>query len=83
MGVTIGGADAKSGKKTHFLVVMRVRLSQNIGLLDLTNRNRFKKGNCYKIRTKSVRNYWGTRLMLYTQSIYYWSTNVGLLGVWT
>ena len=43
--VTIGGDAEKSGKKTHFLVVMRVRLSQNIGLLDLTNRNRFKKGN--------------------------------------
>ena len=45
MGVTIGGDAAKSGKNTHLLVIMRVRLSQKIGLLDLTNRTRFKKGN--------------------------------------
>ena len=57
---------------------MRVRLSQNIGLLDLTNRTRFKKGNGYKICTKSVRDYWGMRLMLHTRSIYYWQTNVDL-----
>ena len=55
MGVTIGGDAAKSGKNTHLLVIMRVRLLQKIGLLDLTNRTRFKKGNGYKIRTKSVR----------------------------
>ena len=69
-GVTIGGDAAKSGKDTHLLVVMRVRLSQNIGLLDLTNRTRFKKGNGYKIRTKSVRDYLGMRSMLHTRSIY-------------
>ena len=45
MGVTIGGDAAKSGKNTHLLVIMRVRLSQNIGLLDLKNRTPFKKGN--------------------------------------
>ena len=56
MGVTIGGDAAKSVKRTNLLVVMRVRLSHNIGLLDLTNWNRFKKGNGYKIGTKSVRN---------------------------
>ena len=60
---------------------MRVRLSQKIGLLDLTNRTRFKKGIGYKIRTKSVRDYLGMRLILHTQSIYYWHTNVDLLGV--
>ena len=38
MGVKIGGDAAKIGKNTHLLVVMRVRLLQNIGLLDLTNR---------------------------------------------
>ena len=70
MGVTIGGDAAKSGKNTHLLVVMRVRLSQNIGLPDLTNWTRLKKGNRYKIRTKSVRNYWGMRLMLHARSIY-------------
>ena len=47
MGLTIGGDAAKSGKNTHLLVVMRMMLSQNIGLLDLTNRTRFKKGNGY------------------------------------
>ena len=57
MGVTIGDDDAKSDNNTHFLVVMCVRLSQKIGLIDLTNWTRFKKGNGYKIRTKSVRNY--------------------------
>ena len=57
MGVRIGGGAAKSGKNTNLLVVMRVRLSQNIGLLDLTNWTRFKKGNGYKICTKSVRDY--------------------------
>ena len=39
MGVTIVGDAAKSGKNNHLLIVMRVRLSQKIGLLDLTNRN--------------------------------------------
>ena len=47
---------------THLLEVMLLRLSQNIGLLDLTNRNRFKKGNGYKIRTKGVHDYWGRKL---------------------
>ena len=37
MGVTIGGDAAKIGMNTHLLVVMRVRLSQKIGLLDLEN----------------------------------------------
>ena len=45
MEVTIGGDAAKSGKNTHLLVIMRVRLSQKIGLLDLTNRTGSKKGN--------------------------------------
>ena len=52
MGVKIGGFAAKSGNNNNLLVVMRVRLSQNIGLPDLTNRTQFKKGNGYKIRTK-------------------------------
>ena len=83
MGVTIGGDAAKIVKNTHLLVVMRVRLSQKISLIILTNRTRFKKGNEYNIRTKSVRYYWGMRLMLHMQSIYYWHTNVDLLGVCT
>ena len=37
MGVKIGGDTAKSNKNTHLLVIMRVRLSQKIGLLDLKN----------------------------------------------
>ena len=57
MGVTIGGYAAKSGNNTHLLVVMRVMLSQNIGLPELKNRTRFKKGSGYKIRTESVRDY--------------------------
>ena len=52
MGVTIEGDAAESGNNTHFLVVMHVRLLQNIGLLDLTNRTQFKKLNGYKISTK-------------------------------
>ena len=43
MGVKIEGNAAKSGKNTHLLVIMRVRLSQKIGLIELMNRNRFKK----------------------------------------
>ena len=46
---------------------MRVRLSQNIGLLDLTNQTRFKKGNGYEIRPEIVGDYWGIRLMLHTR----------------
>ena len=38
MGVKIEGDAAKSGNKTNLLVIMRVRLSQKIGLPDLTNR---------------------------------------------
>ena len=62
MGVIIGGDDAKSDKKTHLLVVMRVRLLQNIDLLDLTNWTQFKKVNGYKIHTKSVHYYLGKSL---------------------
>ena len=29
-----------------------------------------------------MRNYWGMHIMLHTPSIYYWHTNVDLLGVW-
>ena len=81
MGVTFGGDAAKIGNNTNLLVIMHTKLSQKIGLIDLTNRTRFKKANGYKIRTKSVRDYWGMRLMLHTRSIYYWDTNVDLLGV--
>ena len=45
MGVTIEGIAAKIGKNTHLLVMMCVRLSQKIGLLNLTNRTRLQKGN--------------------------------------
>ena len=69
MGVTIGGDAAKIGNNTHLLVVMHVRLLQKIGLLDLKNRTQFKKGNRYRIRTKSVHDYLGMRLMLHTRSI--------------
>ena len=36
-GATIEGDAEKSGKNTHLLVIMCVRLSQKIGLLDLKN----------------------------------------------
>ena len=52
MGVIIGGDAEKIGKNTHLLVVMRLRLSQKIGLLDLTNQTQLKKGNGYKTRKK-------------------------------
>ena len=32
MGVTNGGAAAKSGKNINLIVIMRVRLSQKVGL---------------------------------------------------
>ena len=40
MGVTNGGGAAKIGKNTRLLVIMCVRLLQNIGLIDLKNRTR-------------------------------------------
>ena len=43
MGVKIGGYAVKIGKNTHLLVVTRVRLSQKIGLINMTNRTRFRK----------------------------------------
>ena len=51
-GVTIEGDAAKNGNNTNFSVVMCVRLLQKIGMIDLTNRTRFKKGNGYKMHTK-------------------------------
>ena len=39
MEVKIVGGAAKSGKNTHLLVVICVRLFHKIGLLNLTNRN--------------------------------------------
>ena len=38
MGVEIEGGAAKIGKNNNLLVIMRVRLSQKIGPLDLTKR---------------------------------------------
>ena len=37
IGAIIGGADTKSGNNTHFLVIMCVKLTQKIGLHNLTN----------------------------------------------
>ena len=79
-GVTIGGDAEKSANNNNLLVIMRVRLSQKIGLLDLTNRTRFKKGNGYKIRKKSVHDYWRMPLMLHIRSINHSHTNLDLLG---
>ena len=82
MGVTIGGDTAKIVEMDNLLVIIRMRISQKIGLLNLANRNCFKKGNGYKIRTKSVRNYLVMCLILHTMSIYYKHTNSDLLVVW-
>ena len=71
MGVTIGFDADKSGKNTHMLVVMRGKPSQKIGLIDLKNQTRFKKGSRYKICTKSVHNYWGMCSMINTRYIHY------------
>ena len=48
MGVTTWGDADKSGKNIYLLVVMRVRLSQNIDLVDLTNHNLFKNVTAIK-----------------------------------
>ena len=45
MGATIMSDAGKSGKNTHLLVVMCVRLLHKIGLHNLTNRTLFKKVN--------------------------------------
>ena len=71
MGVTTGGDAAKSSKKTHLLVIMRVRLWNKVGLLDLKNRTRFKNGTAIKYVRKSVSDYWGMSLMIHARSIYY------------
>ena len=57
VGVTIGGDAAKIGKKTHLLVIMHVRLLHKLGLLDLMNRNRLKKGNFQEQRTEIIQDY--------------------------
>ena len=66
MGLTIGGDADKNCKNTNLLVVMLVRLSQKIGLLNLRNWTRFKEGNGYKICTISLRDDWGINLILHT-----------------
>ena len=48
MELTIGGDAAKIGKNNHLLVIIRVRLSQKIGLLDLKKQTQFKKVNSQK-----------------------------------
>ena len=79
MGVTIGCDAAKSGKNTNLLVIMCVRLYHKIGLIDLTNRNRFKKLKGQKQGMKSVRGHCGMHLMLQIRSYYYGYTNVDLI----
>ena len=68
MGVTIGGDAAKNGKNINFLVIMRMRPSKKIGLIDLMNWTRSKKGNCWEQRTKIVQDYCEICLMLHTPS---------------
>ena len=45
MGVKIGGDAAKIGKNTHLLVIMCVRISQKIGLIEFTAWTLFIKVN--------------------------------------
>ena len=45
MGLKIEGGAAKSGKNTHLLVIICMRLSQKMGLLDFMNQTQFKKVN--------------------------------------
>ena len=45
MKVTIGGDAAKSYKNNNLTVAIHMWVSQNIGLLDLTNLTRFKTGS--------------------------------------
>ena len=80
MGVTIWVEASKSGKDIHLLLIMCVRLWQKIVLLNFPNRTRLKKVNGLKIRTKSVSDYCGIRIILHTPSYYYGHTNVNLLG---
>ena len=54
MGMKIEGNAVESEKNTHLIVIIRVRISQKIGLLDSTNRTRSKKVNGYKQRAKIV-----------------------------
>ena len=54
MGMKIEGNAVESEKNIHLIVIMRVRISQKIGLLDSTNRTRSKKVNGYKQRAKIV-----------------------------
>ena len=79
-GVTMWVDAAKSGKNNNLLVIMYVRLLHNIGLIDLTNQTRFKKGNGHKICTNNMDNYWEIFLMLPMWYIYYWKKNIDLLG---
>ena len=79
-GVTMWVDAAKSGKNNNLLVIMCVRLLHNIGLIDLTNQTRFKKGNGNKICTNNMDNYWEIFLMLPMWYIYYWQKNVDILG---
>ena len=60
MGVTIGGDAEIFCKNAHLLVIMRMRLLQKIGLIDLTNRTRLKKRkrieNTYENCAQLMRN---------------------------
>ena len=56
MGVKIGGDAGKSGKNRHLLVIIHVRLSQKIGLINLMNCTRFKEINGQGKCMKSVHN---------------------------
>ena len=37
MGVTIGGDSTKGVNNSHMLVIMRMRIPEKVGLLDLSN----------------------------------------------
>ena len=54
MGLTIGIDADKRDNNTHLLVIMRVKLSQKIGLLDLNNWTWLNKENVWEQPRESV-----------------------------
>ena len=68
------------GKNTHLLVIMRMRLLQIFLYIWLDELYPIQKSKQLEICTKSVRYYWGMRLMLHMRYIHYMNTNVDLLA---
>ena len=69
MGVKNWGDAEKSGKNTHLIVIMRVKLSQKIGMHNLTIWTRFKKVKWLEKHKKSIHDYCEIHLMLHTHTL--------------